>query len=201
MADDADTVSMHHDQAATTDFVDSQRYSFWDTLERVASLVADNSVASRPKLVEFSGQADPGDRFRVDRSVESSKDLAPGEDPAAAPPEEAHPEPVPEARVELPMRVYGQIRTLLADVDELGNATAPAEVPTSAEARSPDNPAETEFDPEAGSEFLASLERKNRTFDKTGEIDVDLDRVASKLDWSRGDDDVVVKRRRGRKRK
>ena len=213
VADGADTVSMQRNEAAKADYSESQPYSFWDTLERVASLAADGTEFSRPQVVEFSERAASSDRFGAERIVEPAVERPPrleaaaGEPAAGLPPQ---PGPVAgepagadsaadggqAAKDDVPMKVYGQIRTLLADVDELGSVPAAVANPTPySEA------AAARLDPEAGSEFLASLERKNRTFDKTGEIDVDLDRVAAKLDWSRGDDDVVIKRRRGRKRK
>lgn len=50
-------------------------------------------------------------------------------------------------------------------------------------------------------EFMALLERKNRAFEETGEIDTDLDRAADRLAWDRATDDVIAKRRLFRKRK
>jgi len=50
-------------------------------------------------------------------------------------------------------------------------------------------------------EFMALLERKNRAFEETGEIDADLDRAADRLAWDRATDDVIAKRKLFRKRK
>ncbi|MHB8190526.1 MAG: hypothetical protein ACYDHP_08960 [Ferrimicrobium sp.] len=76
-----------------------------------------------------------------------------------------------------PREVFSDIHRLLGDVD------GSDDTPTGAE------------------QFLDSLERKNRTFERTGEMDMDLDRAAEEYErdservWRRGQDDIVSKRR------
>ncbi len=59
---------------------------------------------------------------------------------------------------------------------------------------------------EGAEEFLDALERKNRAFEITGELDIDLDKAGAHYErdeegvWQRGQDDVVAKRRLFRKK-
>jgi len=65
---------------------------------------------------------------------------------------------------------------------------------------------EDEVSREGAEEFLDALERKNRAFEITGELDIDLDKAGANYErdeegvWQRGQDDVVAKRRLFRKK-
>jgi hypothetical protein len=252
------TGDLEHEAARTG----ARREAFWEVLERVAALGGDGARLRRPVPFEVVAEG------------------APEADTPRAP------------KGPVPREVYQQLRSLLSDVDTLGDATVDGPVdPPNAEATSvgaergpevrergsrgedsrpgvartleeveepegtteetpapprpvwltwqevPEEPegATAEAvspDPvgaqqgsaadaappssEAGAghgigahasvipgteEFMALLERKNRAFEETGEIDTDLDRAADRLAWDRTSDDVIAKRRVFRKRK
>jgi hypothetical protein len=162
---------------------------FWDTLERVAKLGSPDETVNRPRLYQCVSDTEGTYRDEL-RAQPSEAAIASGGglDQDRGSDEPSVNKPIAEDNGSAtstavlpgdatPAALYGRIRTLIGDLDDQ--------------------------DGWANSEFLEGMRRKNEAFDRTGEIDMDLDKAEKRIEWSREQDDVVVTRkflRKNRKR-